>query len=119
MAYADVTSGLLEPPAADERNWAAVAHLGGLVLGFVPALALYRTKGRRSYYVRREAREALNFQLTLVVAYALALVLVAQWVGFVLLLAVWLGSLVLTIRAARTAKEGRGSRYPVVLRIVR
>jgi len=46
-----------------------IAHLGGVlawfpILPLLPALVIYAMYARRSDFIRDQAREAINFQLT-------------------------------------------------------
>ena len=70
------------PLSGDERNWAMAAHLCGLLwlaggpgLIFIPfgslalftmlgPLIIWRTKGRSMPFVAEQAKESLNFQIT-------------------------------------------------------
>jgi uncharacterized protein len=104
---------------SDERLWATLAHASGLVLGFIGPLAVYLVFGPRSAFVRDQSGEALNFQLTLLIAYVVSAILVILLIGLVLLLVVWVASIVLMILAAVRANAGETYRYPVNIRFVR
>lgn len=51
-------------PAAPNRTLATVAHLGGLIGGWITPLIVYLIDGGKDPYVRHNAAEALNFQIT-------------------------------------------------------
>lgn len=102
----------------DERTMSMFAHLGGILFGFIPAVVIYLTKGKESAFVQDQAREALNFQITLVIAYAVSLILVFVVIGFFLIPLVWAGSIALMIIAGLKSNAGEAYRYPVNLRLV-
>jgi uncharacterized protein len=114
---------------AEERTWGMLAHLSGLLaawiaLGFLGPLVVLLVKGNGSVFVRRHATEAVNFQLTLLVATVAAGVLSVLTLGIALIVVIPLGAviaviaLVLVIRAAMAANNGREYRYPLTWRIL-
>lgn len=103
---------------ADDRQWASFAHLGG-ILGILPALIIYLVFKDRGAFTRTESKEALNFQITVLIAYVVSFVLWLVIVGMLLTFVVWAGSLVLMIMAGIAANRGEDYRYPVNLRLVK
>lgn len=108
----------------DERMWGMFAHLSAFVatlvaMAFLGPLIIMLTMGTRSAFVRRQAVEALNFQITLYIAVTVSALLILVVVGIVLLPAVLIGWVVLTIMAALAANRGEDYRYPVNLRLVK
>jgi uncharacterized protein len=112
----------------EEKNWGMLAHLLTL-LGYVvifghwiPPLIIYLTKKDGSAFVREEARESLNFQITVF----LAIVLVAPFLCLVITIPpiflwwilVGIAQLVLPIVGAVKAADGIPFRYPLTLRLV-
>lgn len=106
-----------EQPTGDEPTMGLAAHLGGLLTGFLAPLVVYLVK-QDSPYVRHHATEALNFQLTLLIAWFVSAILMFVLVGFVLIFAVGIVSIVLSIRAAVAANRGEWYRYPINIRMV-
>ena len=59
-------------PTQDELTWGSAAHWSALVaafvaLAFLGPLIVMLTKGNESAYVRRQAVESLNFQLSILI----------------------------------------------------
>src|SRR5262245_10573239 len=124
-------------PSADERTWAMFSHLsilaGGLVTGwwtlgigcFLGPLIIWIIKKDTMPFVNDQAKEALNFTITLaIVSFALLMLTVLSLgVGALitvpLMMIVGLGALVLIIIAAVKANEGVAYRYPLTLRLVK
>ncbi|WP_449060228.1 DUF4870 domain-containing protein [Planomonospora algeriensis] len=105
-------------PGTDDTTLAMVSHLLGLLTGFLGPLVMYLVKRDESPYVRDQAAEALNFQLTLMVAYVVAWVLVFAFIGILLLPLIWIGSVVFMVLAAVSANRGESYRYPMSIRFV-
>ena len=139
----------MHAPVAAERHWAAAAHLSALALalltswiagvaGALGAGAVYMLKRDESAFVSEHAREALNFNLSMLiyaaVAFAAAIVLVGATVvtlglGLVLTLpagialalvvaAIAVLWLVCSVIATVKAWNGEPYRYPFTLRLV-
>ena len=103
----------------DERLWAMLAHLGGIVLWFIAPLVVMLTQGEKSPFTRRQAVEALNFQITLTIAYVVSAVLLIVLIGILLFFVVAVGGLILMIIAGIKANNGEDYRYPVNIRLVK
>ncbi len=103
---------------ADSRTWSALAHASGILLGFVGPLIVWLIFKDRSKFVDTEAKEALNFQITLFIFYGVAGFLVILVIGLLLLPAVWLFSVIMSILAAVKASGGEHYRYPLTIRLI-
>ncbi|MGH3318835.1 MAG: DUF1707 and DUF4870 domain-containing protein [Streptosporangiaceae bacterium] len=108
-------------PTPSDRGWAMLAHLLGLFTSFIGPLLVAFGPGRRSGYVRGQAVEALNFQLTFFAANLALPFAVAMTFGLAALfyIPLVLGWLFLTLAGAAGALLGDTYRYPFVLRLVR
>ena len=104
---------------ADEKMWAMLSHLGTFVLGFIAPLIAMLTQGDKSPFVRRQAVESLNFQISLYIAYAIAFALCFVLIGFLLLPIIAIGHIILVILASVAANRGEDYRYPVNIRLVK
>ena len=70
-------------------------------------------------FVAEQAKEALNFQITVFLLAMLCAVLMFVLIGFLLLWALGLADLVLVIIAAIHVSDGKAYRYPCCLRLVK
>lgn len=113
-----MSTDLITAPSNDEKNIATIMHLGGILFSFIPALIVFLLKKDDSEFIRVQAREALNFQITLLLAQFLAYVLVFILVGFLLLGLIWLFNIVICIIAAISSSKGEHYRYPLTLRLI-
>ena len=116
-------------PSADSRNLAVVAHLSALiglagVPSFIGPLVVWLLHRDRDPWVAEQAREALNFNLSLLVYAGAALALTILTVGLGLLVVVptaivaAAGWLVATVLAAVRAADGERYRYPLTLQLI-
>jgi uncharacterized Tic20 family protein len=124
------------PPAAtpsetDERTWALLGHLSafsafitglGCVIG---PLIVWLVKRDTMPFAGEQAKEALNFNITAIIAaFALgAFTLITLGIGALLTvplaLALFVAWFVLTIIAAVKANNGEHYRYPFSIRLVK
>lgn len=88
-------------------------------MAFLGPLLVMLLKGNTSAYVRAQAVESLNFQLTMLIAIAVSFVLVFLLIGFILLPIVGIWWLVFTIIGSVKSANGELYRYPLTLRMVK
>jgi uncharacterized protein len=120
---APAPSAALSP--ADERTWTWIAHLSGL-FAFVGPLVVWLMQKDKSPVVAREAKEALNFQIT-VAAVTLAVFIAGTILSFVIigLFVLMVAPLiplygaVFAIVAAVKANQTGSFRYPLTVRLVK
>lgn len=96
-----------------------LAHLGGLLLGFVAPLICYLVLKDRGPFVREHSATALNFQLTILIGYLVGVVLVFAFIGVLIVPAVAVLALVFSIIASIKAYKGEWYRYPVAIPFIR
>jgi uncharacterized Tic20 family protein len=107
-----------------------VAHVGVLLaawfaMGFLCPLVIWLVYRDRSDFVRRHAAESLNFQLSLLIYTAVAVVLILITFGLGVLIIIPLvvigaiAALVVIILATMAASSGQEYRYPLTIRLVR
>ena len=128
-----------EMSPSDQRLWGMLAHLSAIVsalvlsalsagiiyLGAVGPLVIFLVLKDRGIFVRRQALEALNFQILLTVVYLAGVLLSVVTLGLGLIVVVPLAivvgvvALVFTIIAAVKANQGIDYRYPINWRLVK
>ncbi len=110
-------------PDQDSRQWGMIAHLSALIGFIIPfgnligPLVVWQTKKDMPFVVD-QGKEALNFQITVVIAVFVCLLLSLVVVGLLLLPVVGIGALVLTVLAGIKANNGEAYRYPFTLRLI-
>lgn len=105
-------------PSNDEKNIATVTHLGGTLFSFLPALIVWILKKDDSAYLADQAKEALNFQITVLLAYIAAGVLSWILIGLLFFPIIWIVNIVFCIIAAIATSKGETYRYPLCLRLI-
>ncbi|MFG6190776.1 DUF4870 domain-containing protein [Nonomuraea sp. JJY05] len=105
-------------PGTDDTTMAMLSHLLGLLVSWVGPLIIYLMKKDESPYVRDQAAEALNFQITMFIGYVISGFLVIVFIGALLLPVVWILSLIFHIQAAIATNKGERYRYPFAIRLI-
>ena len=110
-----------QPPLspADEKLWATLTHVGGIFFHWLAPLIAYLVLKDRGPFVRWHTRQALNFQLTVLIAYIAGVVLSLVFIGFLVLFAAFAVNIVFSILAAMAANRGEFYRYPVAIEFVK
>ncbi|EKT4442450.1 TPA: DUF4870 domain-containing protein [Stenotrophomonas maltophilia] len=114
------------PPAttdapADQRTMALAAHLLGIFTGFIGALIIWliNKDDASKAFVTDQAKEALNFQITVTIAMVISIILMIVIIGGILAPIVGVINLVFCIIAAVKANNGEAYRYPFTLRLIK
>jgi uncharacterized Tic20 family protein len=106
-------------PSKDEKTWAMLGHLSGIIFGFIGPLVVWLIQKDQMPFVSDQGKEALNFQITLLIAWVAAGALSFVGIGFLLYPVLWIGNLILCIMGGVKANEGTAYRYPVALRLIK
>jgi uncharacterized Tic20 family protein len=107
------------PPASDERSMALLCHLGGIISSFILPLVIWLIKKDQSAFVNDQGKEALNFQITMWIAWAVAIVLSCVGVGFLLFPVIFLVNIIFCVMGAIASNKGERYRYPLNIRIIK
>ena len=110
----------------DEQNWAMACHLAALSGFVIPfgnvlgPLIVWLIKKNTMPLVDQHGKEAMNFQITVLVAFIISAVLTVIMIGFLLMIVVGIGALVLTIMAAVKVSNGQlDYKYPFAIRLIK
>lgn len=115
--------------AAQDKQWAAFAHLGG-ILWFLPSLIIWLVFKDRGRLTNQEAKEALNWQITWIICWVASQVIgiiigsFTYGIGYLLfgLLIPWalyIVNLVFSILGFVRVNSGGTYRYPVNFRFIK
>lgn len=107
------------PPTSDDKTMALLAHILGIPTWFIGPLVIYLMKKDASPFVADQAKEALNFQITIGILYVVAVLTACIVVGGIIAPAAGILNLVFCILAAIETNKGVAYRYPFVLRLVK
>ena len=118
------------PPAnitalANVRTWSAFIHASALLGVFLhfpghllPPLILWLIKRDESPELDAHGKEAVNFQISMLIYNAIAAVFCIILVGFVFLFILWVLNTIFVIIAAIQASDGKFYRYPMTIRFI-
>lgn len=105
----------------DQRTLALITHLSGIILGFIVPLIIWLVNKDQAdkAFITDQSKEALNFQITLLMVYVVGVVLSIILIGALINLVAWVACLVLSILAGVKAQQGEAYRYPFALRLIK
>ena len=103
----------------DARNMAMLCHLLAIFTGFIAPLIIWLIKKGEEPFVDQQGKEALNFQITIILAMFVAGLLSFICIGVPLLFAIPVVNLVFCIIASVKVSNGVAYRYPLSLRLVK
>ena len=96
-----------------------LCHLLAIFTSFVAPLIIWLIKKDEEPFVNQQGKEALNFQITVILAMFVASLLTVLCIGVPLLLAIPVVDVVFCIIASIKASSGVAYRYPVSLRLIK
>jgi uncharacterized protein len=105
-------------PSANDRVAAMAVHIAGIFFAFFPSLIVYLAVTNNPW-LKNQARNALNFQLTLLIGWIIAGVLMIVLIGHLVALVIEVLSLVLSVVAALRANAGESYTYPFAIELIK
>lgn len=103
----------------DEKLWAILTHVGGLLFPLIAPLIVYLVLRDRGPFIRQHSATALNFHLTMAIGSVIAAATAFLIIGFFLAFAIAILVLVLGVMAALAAGRGEFYTYPLAIAFVR
>lgn len=110
---------------ANVRTWSAFIHasaLLGVVLHFpghlLGPLILWLIKRDDAPELDAHGKEAVNFQISMLIYNVVAAIFCLILVGFVFLVVLWILNTIFVIIAAIQASDGKFYRYPMTIRFI-
>lgn len=105
----------------EDKTLAMLTHLSGIILSFIVPLIIWlinKDKADKGF-LNDQAKEALNFQITILMAYIVGTVLTIILIGPLISLAAWVVNIIFSIIGGLKANEGVAYRYPFALRLIK
>jgi len=108
----------------DERMWGMFCHLSALAGYIIPfgfiigPLVIWSIKKQEYPFVDEQGKEALNFQISMLIYFIISAILIIIVIGIILLIALGIFHLIMIIIAAIRANNGESFRYPLSFRFV-
>lgn len=109
----------------EARQWAMFAHIGTFSSIFVPLgniiapVVVWQLRKHDSDFVVEQAKESLNFQITLMIYFLVSFFLVFIIIGFLMIFALVIFGLITVIVAGVKANDGENYRYPMSIRLIK
>ena len=105
----------------DDRTMAMIGHLSGIVAGFIGPLIIWLINKEKAdkAWLNEQAKEALNFQITMLIAWFVAGILTMVLIGMLLVPIIFIANIILCIMAGMKANEVVSYRYPFALRLIK
>jgi hypothetical protein len=105
-------------PNSSDKIAATLTHLGGIFFSIIPSLIVYFAASNNAW-LKEQARNALNFQLTMLIAWIVVGMLHWVLIGFLLVYPLELANAILCIVAAIRANQGEPFRYPASIELIK
>lgn len=99
------------------RVLAILAHIFGIFIGFLGSLVILIASEDKS--VKKHARNALNWQLSLIVYLVISAILALILIGFLLMIILGVLNVIFCIIAAIKASEGKKWEYPLTIKFLK
>ncbi|MHC4984521.1 MAG: DUF4870 domain-containing protein [Planctomycetota bacterium] len=106
-------------PQQEAQQWALFCHLGAFVGGLILPLVLWLVKKDDHPFIDEQGKEAVNFQLTVLIGILISVPLCLVIVGFFFLIIITILNMVFSVLAAIAASKGEHYRYPVCIRFIK
>ena len=124
MEMNEATSAPPPPPGGasqEDKTLALLTHLSGIILSFIVPLVIWLTNKDKSDkgWLNDQAKEALNFQITLLIVYVVGTILTVILIGALLNLILWIVCVIFSIIAGLAANRGEAYRYPFAIRLIK
>ena len=105
----------------EEQNFTSLGNILGIVIGFISPLIFWLMYKDRSKFLDTNLKSALNFQLTMIVAWVAAMILNAVTFGILFILFVAIGVLILIfcILAFVKTRNGEDYKYPMSIPFIK
>ena len=112
-------------PSKDERTWAMLSHFSALCMFIFPfgnilaPLIIWLIKKEEMSFVEDQAKEVLNFQISMTIYLLISGILCFILIGIPFVIGLGIFNVIITIFAGIKANDGKYYRYPLNLRLVK
>ncbi|MCX4024608.1 DUF4870 domain-containing protein [Spartinivicinus marinus] len=109
----------------EEKQWGMFCHVAAFVGLLIPfgsvlgPLVIWLMKKDEFGFVDHQGKEAINFQITMLIAFGILLVLSWVLIGLLLMPILFIYGLVVTVVAIIKSSKGENYRYPLTIRLIK
>ena len=112
-------------PSKDQRTWAMLSHFSALCMFIFPfgnilaPLIIWLIKKEEMSFVEDQAKEVLNFQISMTIYLLISGILCFILIGIPFVIGLGIFNVIITIIAGIKANDGKSYRYPINLRLIK
>ena len=112
-------------PSKDERTWAMLSHFSVLCMFIFPfgnilaPLIIWLIKKEEMSFVEDQAKEVLNFQISMTIYLLISGILCFILIGIPFVIGLVIFNVIITIIAGIKANDGISYRYPINLKLIK
>ena len=112
-------------PSKDERTWAMLSHFSALCMFIFPfgnilaPLIIWLIKKEEMSFVENQAKEVLNFQISMTIYLLISGILCFILIGIPFVIGLGIFNVIITIIAGIKANDGKSYQYPINLRLIK
>jgi uncharacterized protein len=103
----------------EDKNIAILMHIGGVFFNCIPALIVYLLFSENKPWLKQESKEAFNFELSFLIYYFCAGVLIIVLIGFLILPILWLFNVVCAILAILSINNNTKYNFPLTIKFLK
>ena len=125
MDQQPTSSSAVPGSSSSVRTWCILAHATALVGFLVPVaghlvgpLIVWLAKRQDSPEIDAHGKESINFQISMLIWNAIALILCLVLIGIPILILLHILNIIFVIVASIQASEGKLYRYPLAIRLI-
>jgi len=118
------TGNQVPPVDRDQNTWGMLCHLttlSGFIIPFgniIGPLIIWSLKKDQYALVDDQGKEAINFQISMLIYMIISIILIFVVIGIPLLIALAVFDMIVTVVASVRAAEGIAYRYPLSMRFL-
>ncbi len=112
-------------PTKDERTWAMLSHFSALCMFIFPfgnilaPLIIWLIKKDEMPFVEDQAKEVMNFQISMTIYFIGSIILIIVLIGIPILIVLGIFNVIIIIIAGINANDGKSYRYPINLKLIK
>jgi len=103
----------------DTKNMATLCHVLGIIAGFWGPLIIWLIKKDDAKFIDACGKEALNFQISMLIYFTVAITSCFIFIGFLLIPVLMVVHILFPILAAIKVQEGKMYQYPYIIRFLK
>ncbi len=101
----------------EDKTMGILSHVLGIFTGFIGPLVIYLVA--KDDFTKNQAKDALNWQFSLIIYSIISIILIIILVGILLLIALGIMNTIFCIIAAVKASNGESWKYPMAINFIK